>query len=92
GKAVGIVIKAARVGSFPRRFFPGRLETAGDGEIFNTLLDDFQTTILAQKVVVCLPFICPSFLPAIRLHACASLQIGRAAQADWQGIGLLSAA
>ncbi|MCK2097206.1 hypothetical protein MX653_14680, partial [Thauera aromatica] len=36
--AVGIVIKAARVGSFPRRFFPGRLETAGDGEIFNTLL------------------------------------------------------
>jgi hypothetical protein len=37
-KAAGIVIRAARVGSFPRRFFPRQLETEGDGEIFNTLL------------------------------------------------------
>jgi len=38
GKAAGIVIRAARVGSSSRRFFPRHLEAEGDGETFNTLL------------------------------------------------------
>ncbi|MCK2126484.1 hypothetical protein MX652_07255, partial [Thauera aromatica] len=36
--AAGIVIRAARVGSFQRRFFSRRLETEGEAGIFNTLL------------------------------------------------------